>query len=78
MVERPNRLRSRHQQYHDQTACHLMMPCWRTLAAAPLMRGRRRSHAVATSWLIVVLYCRRFVERREEGRRQGVVLSPAL
>ena len=33
---------------------------------------------MAISLLIVVLYCRRFVERREEGRRQGVVLSPAL
>ena len=77
MAERPNRLRSRHQQYHDQTALHLMMPCRRTLVA-PLRRGRRRTHAVATSLLIVLLYCRRFVERREEGRRRGVVLSPAL
>ena len=77
MVERPNRLRSRHQQYHDQTACRLMMPYWQTLAAR-LRRGRMRTHAVAISWLIVVLYCRRFVERREEGRRLGVVLSPAL
>ena len=76
MVERPNRLRSRLQQHHDQTAC-LMMPCQQTLAAR-LRRGRRRTHAVAISLLIVVLYCRRFVERREEGRRQGVVLSPAL